>query len=341
MGPVGPDGTRETPPLDRRVVAIKIVRDRPDYVQDAKDELEILRNLIEHDKEDRYPFIKPLRTFWHGNHFCILFPKFGGTLLDFLQKHGRFTLEFVAQYSYRLFTTLLFLHRECRLTHTDLKPENILLELRGYSHRQRKRVPRSYGIRIIDFGSATHEDEFHGRIVSTRHYRAPEVVLGSGWSYPADIWSVGCILYELLTGEMLFDTHDDRQHLAMMERVLEQPLLRPATINPDVAMHFNPDGTLRPLEDPELLAAVRALRPLRQTMAAWPMVLQLVLRCLCLEPNERITAEGAMRDSFVSSVDGSATPPPSRTLGAPEIVPKLVPPPPEDLVVLPKPPRPQ
>jgi len=31
-------------------------------------------------------------------------------------------------------------------------------------------------------------------VVSTRHYRAPEVILGTGWSYPCDVWSVGCIL---------------------------------------------------------------------------------------------------------------------------------------------------
>ena len=40
-------------------------------------------------------------------------------------------------------------------------------------------------------------------MVSTRHYRAPEVILGLGWSFPCDIWSVGCIVVELATGEAL------------------------------------------------------------------------------------------------------------------------------------------
>mgnify|MGYP005734442977 FL=1 len=57
-------------------------------------------------------------------------------------------------------------------------------------------------------------------MVSTRHYRAPEVILGLGWSFPCDIWSVGCIVVELATGEALFQTHDNLEHLAMMERVL-------------------------------------------------------------------------------------------------------------------------
>ncbi len=56
-------------------------------------------------------------------------------------------------------------------------------------------------LQVIDFGSATFEDQHHSSIVSTRHYRAPEVILGLGWSFPCDMWSVGCIMVELLTGE--------------------------------------------------------------------------------------------------------------------------------------------
>lgn len=61
-------------------------------------------------------------------------------------------------------------------------------------------VPTSSAIKVIDFGSATFEEGYHSSVVSTRHYRAPEIILGTGWSYPCDMWSVGCILMELLTG---------------------------------------------------------------------------------------------------------------------------------------------
>ena len=46
------------------------------------------------------------------------------------------------------------------------------------------------------------------------------ITLGLGWSYPCDIWSIGCILVEFLTGEALFQTHDNLEHLAMMQAVL-------------------------------------------------------------------------------------------------------------------------
>jgi dual specificity protein kinase CLK2/3 len=79
---------------------------------------------------------------------------------------------------------------------------------------------KSTDIRLIDFGSATFDHEHHSTIVSTRHYRAPEVILELGWSNPCDVWSIGCIMFELYLGITLFQTHDNREHLAMMERIL-------------------------------------------------------------------------------------------------------------------------
>ena len=84
--------------------------------------------------------------------------------------------------------------------------------------------PKSSEIKLIDFGSATYEDQHHTSVVCTRHYRPPEVVLGLGWEYPCDIWSVGCIMMELYTGDALFQTHDNLEHLALMEAILNRRL---------------------------------------------------------------------------------------------------------------------
>ena len=46
------------------------------------------------------------------------------------------------------------------------------------------------------------------------------IFLGLGWSYPCDVFSLGCILVEFYTGEALFQTHDNLEHLAMMEVVM-------------------------------------------------------------------------------------------------------------------------
>jgi dual-specificity kinase len=125
---------------------------------------------------------------------------------------------------------------DLNLIHTDLKPENILLVNNAYqtftynrnipssSHTtcrnsRQRRVLLDSEIRLIDFGSATFDDEYHSSVVSTRHYRAPEIILNLGWSFPCDIWSIGCILVEFFTGDALFQTHDNLEHLAMMESV--------------------------------------------------------------------------------------------------------------------------
>ncbi|KAI9090244.1 hypothetical protein K1719_028790 [Acacia pycnantha] len=79
---------------------------------------------------------------------------------------------------------------DLRIIHTDLKPENILLvssdyvKVPDYKSSSRspstcfKRVPKSSAIKVIDFGSTTYEREDQTHIVSTRHYRTPEVILG-------------------------------------------------------------------------------------------------------------------------------------------------------------------
>jgi dual-specificity kinase len=92
-------------------------------------------------------------------------------------------------------------------------------------------------IRLIDFGSATFQDEYHSSVVSTRHYRAPEIILGLGWSFPCDIWSIGCILVEFFTGDALFQTHDNLEHLALMEAVFQR------RIDPDMVRKVNRMGS--------------------------------------------------------------------------------------------------
>ena len=59
---------------------------------------------------------------------------------------------------------------------------------------------------MIDFGGAAYDSDYKSFLINTRQYRAPEVILGLGWSMPSDMWSVGCILMELYTGSLLFKT---------------------------------------------------------------------------------------------------------------------------------------
>lgn len=80
-----------------------------------------------------------------------------------------------------------------KLIHCDLKPENILIK--SFSKCE---------IKIIDFGSSAFFHDSLGSYVQSRSYRAPEVIVGCKYDCKIDIWSLGCVLAELLTGSVLF-----------------------------------------------------------------------------------------------------------------------------------------
>ena len=96
---------------------------------------------------------------------------------------------------------------------------------RSYSKEKKEKEEAYYypidsTIKIIDFGGATYSTEKHSDIINTRQYRAPEVILGCcEWDEKSDIWSIACILAELYSGELFFPTHDNEEHLVLIEEV--------------------------------------------------------------------------------------------------------------------------
>ncbi|XP_069717878.1 dual specificity protein kinase CLK1-like [Phaenicophaeus curvirostris] len=168
-----------------------------------------------------------LRWFEYHRHVCIVFELQGLNTFDFMRNNGfqPFSLDDIRRMAYQICTSVNFLHMK-KLTHTDLKPDNIVLVTSDYVDEYNPKLQcnearlRKADIRIVDFGCATYDHEYHGTSVTTRPYRAPEVVLELGWSQPCDVWSVGCTLLEYYLGVLIFPTDDDKQHLAMMERLL-------------------------------------------------------------------------------------------------------------------------
>jgi dual-specificity kinase len=99
---------------------------------------------------------------------------------------------------------LAYVH-SLELVHTDIKPENICL-VSGVARKPG--APANTKIRLIDFGTAEWcaKDGHRNALVSTRQYRAPEVVMGLGWNHVADLWAIGCVLIEMLAGRQIFPT---------------------------------------------------------------------------------------------------------------------------------------
>ena len=88
------------------------------------------------------------------------------------------------------------------MIHCDLKPENIIFTDDSYKN-----------IKIIDFGASCQDCASGFFYVQSRYYRAPEIVLGNQYDHGVDMWSLGCIIYELLTGKPLFPAKDENELL--------------------------------------------------------------------------------------------------------------------------------
>jgi dual-specificity kinase len=309
--------------------AIKIIRSIQKYRDASRIELRVLSTLSSNDKANRNKCIHLRDCFDYRNHICIVTDLLGQSVFDFLKGNGfvPFPSTQIQNFARQLFTSVAFLH-DLNLIHTDLKPENILLVSNAYqtftynrtipssSHAtsrtaRQRRVLLDSEIRLIDFGSATFDDEYHSSVVSTRHYRAPEIILNLGWSFPCDIWSIGCILVEFFTGDALFQTHDNLEHLAMMEcvighkiesRIVKQVMQggRHGSAN-QAAKYFN-RGKLDYPNNDTTRASRKYVRAMKQLAEFIPtntefhrLFLDLLQRIFVYDPKNRITAKEALK----------------------------------------------
>lgn len=231
----------------RNQVAIKIIRDVKRYMENAKIEADILKDIRKADPAGTSGCAIMYETFtYEQKYYCLVFEPLGVSLYDFLKNNffRGFWMQDLQSFAQQCMLALQFLHDKLKLTHTDLKPENILLHSmappqpthfpREAEWMRRRRSsstspwetpgaylrPTSPKIKLIDFGNATYEDEHHSSIINTRQYRGPEVLLSMGWDERSDLWSIGCILMELYSGEQLFETHEELEHLALISRVI-------------------------------------------------------------------------------------------------------------------------
>ncbi|OII71243.1 serine threonine kinase [Cryptosporidium ubiquitum] len=215
----------------KRKVAIKVIRDVQRYTSAAKIEAEILRDINMEDEFGEYSYCVMLYNafLYNNSNMCLVFERLGPSLYDFLDGNCSrgFFLADIQNIAEQFLLALSFL-RKIKLTHTDLKLENILFTDNNYIWVNAPRHPGALirrpvrpEIRLIDFGAATYEHDYHGSVINTRQYRAPEVILDLGWDMSSDMWGFGCILMELYTGVLLFKTHEHMEHLAMVERIIE------------------------------------------------------------------------------------------------------------------------
>ncbi|XP_027330926.1 dual specificity tyrosine-phosphorylation-regulated kinase 4 isoform X1 [Abrus precatorius] len=179
-------------------VCLKIIKNDKDFFDQSLDEIKLLKLVNKHDPADEHHILRLYDYFYHQEHLFIVTELLRANLYEF-QKFNQesggeayFTLNRLQFITRQCLEALQYLH-SLGIVHCDLKPENILIK--SYKRCE---------IKVIDLGSSCFQTDNLCLYVQSRSYRAPEVMLGLQYDERIDIWSLGCILAELCSGEVLF-----------------------------------------------------------------------------------------------------------------------------------------
>lgn len=197
-------------------VAIKIIKSKHAFLVQAQTEINLLNTILERDPHDEQNIVRLLDTFVFRKHQCLVFEMLSYNLYDLL-KNTRFrgvSLTLVRKFARQILKSLDFLATTVDIIHCDLKPENILLK-----------HPRRSAIKMIDFGSSCLSTKKTYTYIQSRFYRSPEVLLGLSYSQKIDVWSLGCVLVEMHTGEPLFGGSDQLDQMNRIVAVMGMPPL--------------------------------------------------------------------------------------------------------------------
>ncbi|KAM6582456.1 hypothetical protein CsatB_009458 [Cannabis sativa] len=179
-------------------VCLKIIKNDKDFFDQSLDEIKLLKFVNKNDPADERHILRLYDYFYHQEHLFIVCELLRANLYEFQkfnQESGEeayFTSRRLQAITRQCLEALDFLH-DLGIIHCDLKPENILVK--SYKRCE---------IKVIDLGSSCFQTDNLCLYVQSRSYRAPEVILGLPYNNKIDLWSLGCILAELCSGEVLF-----------------------------------------------------------------------------------------------------------------------------------------
>ncbi|EWC47279.1 hypothetical protein DRE_03398 [Drechslerella stenobrocha 248] len=193
-----------------------------------KASIKVHKRMIEQTKTERailesvrHPFVVKLFFAFqdHQKLYLILEYAQGGELFNYLAAERIFPEDTAAFYSAEIVLALDHLHRNVGVVYRDLKPENCLLDASGH-------------LLLTDFGlSKVAEDGARCKSLSgTPEYMAPEVLEGKTYGFEVDWWSLGALLFDLLTGSPPFPGQNNTQ---ILNKINKQKVKLPFYLSPD------------------------------------------------------------------------------------------------------------
>ena len=195
----------------KRVVAVKVLKNKLPYFRQGLLEIGILTAINSNcDRDKKNHCLRLLDHFIYKNHLCIVNELLGVNVYEMMRSGGFSTITVGTIRSYLRQTLKALSALEAHgVVHCDLKPENIMLD-----------GPRGENVTLIDFGSACFSGNTVFTYIQSRHYRAPEVILESGYSCPIDMWSLGCVAAEFFIGHPLFPGSSEYNQLYKITQLI-------------------------------------------------------------------------------------------------------------------------
>merc|ERR1712137_1178732 len=188
----------------------KVSRNNDTMKKATEQERELLQRLK--DTQKTRHVIALYDSFEYKKHLCLVLEPMEYNLREVIQTFGGgigITLNAVRFYSRQLLTGLKHL-KQSNILHADIKPDNIVVT-------KDKRTAK-----ICDLGTASNIDSPENEITPllvSRFYRPPEVILGMKYNEQVDLWSIGCCLVEMYTGQILFTGKTNNEMLLMHMQV--------------------------------------------------------------------------------------------------------------------------
>ncbi|OAX83307.1 CMGC/DYRK/DYRK2 protein kinase [Emergomyces africanus] len=275
------------------LVAVKIIRNKKRFHQQALVEVNILQKLKEWDPHRRHSVVNFTQSFYFRGHLCISTELLGMNLYEFIKAHDfrGFSLKLIRRFTKQLLSSLVLLHKN-KVIHCDLKPENVLL-----AH------PMHSEIKVIDFGSSCFENEKVYTYIQSRFYRSPEVILGMSYGMPIDMWSIGCILAELFTGYPIFPGENEQEQLACIMEVFGPPEKHLIEKSTRRKLFFDSLGKPRLTVSSKGRRRRPSSKDLRQILKCDDdAFLDFITRCLRWDPARRLTPNDALNHEFITGI---------------------------------------
>lgn len=280
------------------LVAVKIIRNKKRFHQQALVEVNILQKLKEWDRNRQHSVVNFDQEFYFRGHLCISTDLLGMNLYEFIKAHDfrGFSLKLIRRFTKQLLGTLRLLNGH-KVIHCDLKPENVLL-----AH------PMHSEIKVIDFGSSCFENEKVYTYIQSRFYRSPEVILGMSYGMPIDMWSLGCILAELYTGYPIFPGENEQEQLACIMEVFGPPERHLIEKSSRKKLFFDSMGKPRLTISSKGRRRRPSSKDLRSALKCDDEAfLDFIARCLRWDPAKRLNPHEATVHEFITGVKASST----------------------------------